>query len=105
MASELGRLIRQARKQAGYGLREFAKTIDKSPSFLTQLECDYQAPPVAEETLRTIAAKLKLDSDLLLVLAKRTPSDVVPESALDVALYRKVKAMSEKEKKKMLGKL
>lgn len=86
----------------GYGLREFAKAIGKSPAFLTQLECEDEVPAVAEETLRTIAEKLNLDADLLIVLARRTPSDVVPESALEVALYRKVKEMSEKEQQAIL---
>lgn len=94
MPSELGELIRTARQQKDIGLRAFAKLIGKSPGFVTQLECEDEAPSVAEDTLRAVAAHLKLDPDRLLVLANRTPSDVVPESSLEVALYRKVKALS-----------
>ncbi len=102
MPSELGRLIRSARTDKGFGLRELAKEIKKSPGFLTQLECDDESPSVAEDTLRSIAEKLDLDADLLIVLARRTPSDVVPKSALEVALYRKVKGMSQKEQQDIL---
>lgn len=102
MPSELGRLIRSARTEKGFGLREFAKAISKSPAFLTQLECDDESPSVAEDTLRTIAEQLDLDPDQLIVLARRTPSDVVPESTLEVALFRKVKAMSEREQQEIL---
>lgn len=102
MPSELGKLIRRARTERDFGLREFAKAISKSPAFLTQLECDDESPSVAEDTLRTIADRLALDPDQLIVLARRTPSDVVPESSLEVALYRKVKSMSAQEQRDML---
>ena len=94
MPSELGQRIRTARQARGIGLRELAKSIGKSPGFLTQLECEDDVPSVAEETLRSVAARLDLSADELLVLAHRTPSDVVPGSALEVALYRRVKELS-----------
>jgi transcriptional regulator with XRE-family HTH domain len=102
MPSELGKLIRSTRTAVGFGLREFAREIGKSPAFLTQLECDDESPSVAEETLRTIAEKLDLDPDELIVRARRTPSDVVPESSLEVALFRKVKGMSAKKQQEVL---
>lgn len=102
MPSELGKLIRAARTEKGLGLREFAKAIAKSPSFVTQLECEDDVPSVLEDTLTTIAENLDIDPDQLIVLAQRTPRDVVPESQLDVALYRKVKSMSERQKQAAL---
>lgn len=101
MASELGQRIRDARQQQGLGLRDFAKAIGKSPGFVTQLECDEGVPSVAEDTLRSVASVLRLEADELLVLARRTPSDVVPESSLEVALYRRVKGLSRAEQEEM----
>lgn len=101
MPSELGQRIRGARLDRGIGLRELAKTIGKSPGFVTQLECEDEVPSVAEETLRSVARELGLDADELLVLARRTPSDVVPESSLEVALYRRVKGLSPAEQEQV----
>jgi transcriptional regulator with XRE-family HTH domain len=101
MPSELGHVIRTARQQKGIGLREFAKMIGKSPGFVTQLECEDEAPSVLEDTLRSVADHLGLDADQLMVLAQRTPSDVVPESQLEVALYRKVKGLSVQEQQRV----
>ena len=101
MPSELGRLIRNVRQQRGIGLRAFAKLIGKSPGFVTQLERGDGVPSVSEDTLRAVADHLELDADRLLVLAQRTPSDLVPESELEVALYRKVKALSVHEQERV----
>ena len=101
MPSELGHLIRTARQQKDIGLRAFAKLIGKSPGFVTQLESGDDVPSVAEDTLRTVAHHLGLDADRLLVLAQRTPSDLVPESTLEVALYRKVKSLSVREQERV----
>ena len=79
--------------------------INRSPAFLTQLERDDQPPPAAEETLRTIAEVLGLNADEVLVLASRTPSDVAPTSALEVALYRKVKGMDGAEQQRLFDAL
>jgi transcriptional regulator with XRE-family HTH domain len=103
MPSDLGQLIRDRRTEKGVGLRELARRINKSPAFQTQLECDEVAPPVAEDTLRAIASELDLDADELLVLASRTPRDLIPQSVLDVALFRKVKGLTEDEKRRMLN--
>ncbi len=101
MPSELGRLIRTARQQKDIGVRAFAKLIGKSPGFVTQLECADEVPSVAEDTLRAVAHQLGIDVDRLLVLAQRTPSDLVPESPLEVALYRKVKSLSVREQERV----
>ena len=101
MPSQLGQKIRNARQKQGLGLREFAKTIGKSPGFVTQLECEDEPPSVSEETLRIISSELALELDELLVLARRTPSDVVPGSSLEVALYRKVKVLSASQQERV----
>lgn len=83
-------------------LRELARRIGKSPAFVTELECDHEVPHVAENTLRKVAEELDLDADLLFVLAQRTPSELVPKSETEVALYRRVKRMPDAEQKRIL---
>jgi transcriptional regulator with XRE-family HTH domain len=104
MPSELGRLLRAARKKRGLGLRELARAVDKSPSLLSRLECDEKVPATSPETLRAIARKLELDEDRVLVLAMRT-EEMAPKTELEYALYRKVKNMRVSEQKQWLRKL
>lgn len=105
MPSELGTLIRATRTEQEIGLREFARRIEKSPAFVTQLECDEDVPSVAEDTLTRIAAELGLELGRLFVLARRTPRDMVAETELEFALYRKVKTMSDRQQKELLDDL
>lgn len=103
MPSELGQLLRTTRTQQGITLREFARRIDKSPAFVTQLECDKELPSVAEDTLRRVAEELGLEPGRLFVLAQRTPRDLVPKTDTEYALYRKVKSLSQPEQRKLLN--
>lgn len=105
MPSELGNYIRQKRTAAGIGLRQFARVIGKSAPFLTQLELDDDPPPASEETLVAIAQALGEDPDELFARANKLPRALAPESALEVALYRRMKAMSAKEQKRTLDEL
>jgi len=50
---KLGKTIKRLRKERNYGLREFARMIGKSPSYLHQIEIDVRRP--STETLDTIA--------------------------------------------------
>ena len=102
MPSELGQLIRATRAKQEIGLREFARRIDKSPAFVTQLECDEDVPSVAEETLRRIAVELGLEHGKLFVLAHRTPRDLAPATETEYARYRRVKSMTQAEQRKLL---
>jgi transcriptional regulator with XRE-family HTH domain len=102
MPSELGRFIRKKRLEAGIGLREFARQIEKSAPFLSQLESDDDPPPASPDTLLAIARELREDPDQLFALAKRLPSELVPGSVLEVALYRKVKELPPDEQQREL---
>ena len=86
-------------------LRELAKRVGKSPAFISVLENSDPPPKVKEETLVSIARELSLNVDELLGFARRMPSDAIPESGLDVALYRSVYKLSESEKEKLLKRL
>lgn len=102
MPSDLGTFIRQKRTAAGLGLRELARQIGKSAPFLTQLELDDDPPPASEETLLAIARALNEDPDELFARANKLPRALAPESALEVALYRKMKGMSPGEQQRYL---
>jgi len=101
MASELGKIIKQARYDKEIGVRELARRIEKSGSFIVRIENDDPAPSVAEETLCNIADELDLDADRLITLAGKTPSDVKPKDRTEVALFRSVKHLDETQREKV----
>ncbi len=101
MPSELGDIIKQAREEKEIGVRELARRIEKSGSFIVRIEKDDPPPSVAEETLRNIARELDLDADRLITLAGKTPSDVQPEDEEEVALFRSVKNLDEEKREKV----
>ena len=101
MASELGRTIKERRTSLKIGLRGLARRIDKSPSFITILENSDNPPTGSEKTLRAIEQELKFDRDTLITLAGKTPGDVTPSDPQEAALYRRVKGMSDADKRKL----
>lgn len=67
--ASLGDQIRTARVAKGLGLRELARLIEKSPSYVSDIEYDRRIP--SEDVLRSICANLDLDFDRMLALAGR----------------------------------
>jgi len=59
----LGQKLRELRERSGLSLREFAKQIDVSAPFLSDVELGRRFP--REETLLLIAKKLKVSADVL----------------------------------------
>jgi transcriptional regulator with XRE-family HTH domain len=104
MPSKLGIRLRAARMKKDIGLRELARSVDKSPALISRLENEDQAPTVSPETLRAIANELDLDADEVLLLASRT-EELAPTTAIELALYRKVKDMPAAKQKEWLKKM
>jgi len=102
--SKLGTTLRNTRNAKGIGLRQLARRIKKSPALLTRLECDDEIPAILPETLRAIAHELEMDADKLLLLAKRAEAPV-PQTTLDMALYRKVIDLTKVQKERLLKEL
>jgi len=76
MPSEsFGALVRREREAKEIGLREMAKMIGVSPTYLSKVERDEFAPP-AEDKVKAIAKILGQDADELLALAGRVATDV-----------------------------
>jgi transcriptional regulator with XRE-family HTH domain len=92
-----GALVRQEREAKGIGLREMAKMIEVSPTYLSKVERD-EFPPPAEERVRAIAKIIECDVDELLALAGRVSSDltdIIKRRPVEVAdLLRTTKGFS-----------
>ena len=69
---KFGALLRREREAKEIGLREMAKMIGVSPTYLSKVERD-DFPPPAEDKVRRIAEILKRDPDELLALAGACP--------------------------------
>ena len=72
---KFGAFIRRIREEKEIGLREMAKKIEVSPTYISKVERDEFAPP-AEDRVKAIAAILDLDPDDLLARAGRVSSDI-----------------------------
>lgn len=65
----LGEVLREARVKLDLGLREFAKKLGITPSYLSDIEYDRRVP--SEEVLSKLAGALQLETDHLMALAGR----------------------------------
>jgi transcriptional regulator with XRE-family HTH domain len=72
---KFGAFIRRQREAKGFGLREMAKKIDVSPTYLSKIERD-EFPPPAEDRVKAIAKIIECDPDDLLARAGRVSSDI-----------------------------
>jgi transcriptional regulator with XRE-family HTH domain len=70
-----GALVRREREAKEIGLREMAKMIGVSPTYLSKVERD-EFPPPAEDRVKQIAKVIGYDADELLALAGRVASDL-----------------------------
>ena len=72
---KFGAFIRREREAKEIGLREMAKMIGVSPTYLSKVERDEFAPP-AEDKVKAIAQIIGCDVDELLARAGRVASDL-----------------------------
>lgn len=72
---KFGAFIRRKREGREIGLREMAKMIGISPTFLSKIERDEFLPP-SEKNVREIARILECDVDDLLARAGRVSTDI-----------------------------
>src|SRR5271170_2436865 len=72
---KFGAFVRSQREARDIGLREMAKMIGVSPTYLSKIERD-EFPPPAEDKVRAIAKIIQCDADDLLARANRVSSDV-----------------------------
>ena len=98
---QFGAFIRRTREEQGeYGLREMAKKIGISPTYLSKCERD-EFPPPSEDRVREIAKILGCDVDDLLARAGRVSSDIsdiIKRHPVQLsALLRTTKGMSAED--------
>jgi transcriptional regulator with XRE-family HTH domain len=74
-SEKIGAFIRREREGKEIGLREMAKMIGVSPTYLSKIERD-EFPPPAEDKVRAIAKIIRCDVDELLARAGRVSSDI-----------------------------
>jgi transcriptional regulator with XRE-family HTH domain len=72
---KFGAFVRREREGRDIGLREMAKMIAVSPTYLSKIERD-EFPPPAEDKVKAIAKIIQFDSDELLARAGRVSSDI-----------------------------
>src|SRR6202051_4645958 len=72
---KFGQFVRREREAKGIGLREMAKMIGVSPTYLSKIERD-EFPPPAEDKVKAIAKIISCDADDLLARAGRLSSDL-----------------------------
>ena len=94
---QFGAFIRRKREEKDLGLREMAKKIGISPTYLSKCERD-EFPPPSEDRVRAIAKELECDVDDLLARAGRVSSDIsdiIKRHPVELAaLLRTTKGMS-----------
>lgn len=72
---KFGAFIRRQREAREIGLREMARKIGVSPTYLSKIERD-EFPPPAEDKVKAIATVIECDADDLLARAGRVSSDI-----------------------------
>jgi len=97
---KFGAFIRRERESREIGLREMAKKIEVSPTYLSKVERD-EFPPPAEDKVRAIAKIIECDVDDLLARAGRVSTDlteIIKRRPVELAaLLRTTKGMSVEE--------
>ena len=95
-----GAFVRRKREEREIGLREMARKIGVSPTYLSKVERDEFTPPI-EEKVRAIAQIIECDPEELLALAGRMPSDlakIIKRAPVEVsALLRTTSGMTRDE--------
>ncbi len=94
---KFGAFVRQRREEKKIGLREMAKKIGVSPTYLSKVERDEFTPPT-EDKVCAIAQIIECDPDELLAMAGRVPSDlaeIIKRRPVELAaLLRTTKGLS-----------
>jgi len=75
MNESFGKMLRSLRLKAGYGLREAAALIEKSPGYLSDVEQD-RVPPPREQVIVRMAEVLNIERDILLQAARKVDPEI-----------------------------
>jgi len=92
---QLGERIKRLRKELEFGLRETAKKLGISASYLSQIETGQLKTPPAPKVLEDLSKLLGDNFDTLLLLAGRVPEDIEVKLVSDHALTTFLRTASE----------
>jgi HTH-type transcriptional regulator, competence development regulator len=104
---KFGAFIRRERETKGLSLRDMAKKIKVSPTFLSKVETEDWKP--GEEKLRKIAEVIGCDPDDLMARAGRVPTELSeiikqsPHRHQMTALLRTAKGFTAEEMEKLVS--
>lgn len=96
LSQTFGQLLREARMAKGISLRKFAKAIEVSPTYLSQVEQDKVAVPTSDRVAR-IAKELGESVDEWMAAADRLPDelpDIIHQSTVIPDILRTTDGMS-----------
>lgn len=107
-AITLGEIIREARTGRGMKLRELARRVERTPSYISDIENDRRVP--SEDVLRQIAEVLELDFEDLMAHAGRFGSDAekyLRRSPAATTLFRRMheQNLSEEEIRQLMDRI
>ena len=101
---KFGAFVRRHRQAKEIGLREMAKMIGVSPTYLSKVERD-EFPPPAEDKVKAIAKIIDCDTDELMARADRVSSDlsdIIKRHPVELsALLRTTKGLTADEMTKL----
>lgn len=95
-----GEKLRSLRLKSNFTQRELAERLDVSFTYLSKLENDRMNHPPSEDFIERLAIELQANTDELLILARRVPTDVAetiinnPDS---IELLRSMRSLSRTE--------
>ena len=105
---KFGAFIRRKREARKIGLREMAKKLGVSPTYMSKIERDEFPPPV-EGKVRAIAQIIECDADELLALAGRVSSDlsdIIKSKPITIsALLRTVDQLTDEQVRWLLDEI
>ena len=103
---KFGAFIRREREAREIGLREMAKMIGVSATYMSKVERD-EYPPPAEDKVKAIAKIIECDADDLLARAGRVSSDlseIIKRHPVELgALLRTTKGLTADDVVKLLS--
>lgn len=92
---QAGEAIRDAREESGVSLRQLAKQVGVSPTYLSQIETGIVQRPPAYTIIRAIGDALGLDVVDLCLMSRRLPDpvrdEILNDPVLFETLYRKAR--------------
>jgi transcriptional regulator with XRE-family HTH domain len=101
---KFGEFVRRHREAKEIGLREMARMIGVSPTYLSKVERDEFAPP-AEDKVKAIAKIIGCNTDELMARADRVSSDlsdIIKRHPIELAaLLRTTKGLTADEMTKL----